>query len=223
MGDIIGDLSSRRGKIQEMRPDKSGSQIVHAEVPLAEMFGYANEEAVGKSITDLIVPNELVEEGKRLTAEAAAGESVRAESLRRHKDGHSLWVAIAATPFRVGDEPARVYAMYHDISARKRAEEDLRALLLVDELTGLPNRRAFITLSEQALKLAMRMERDVLMIFIDVDRLKDINDTWGHLVGDRALIDTARVLRESFREADIVARLGGDEFVALMPCASAID
>jgi diguanylate cyclase (GGDEF)-like protein len=87
---------------------------------------------------------------------------------------------------------------------------------LYDELTGLPNRRAFITLSEQALKLATRMERDVLMIFIDVDQLKHINDTWGHLAGDRALIDTARVLRESCREADIVARLGGDEFVALM-------
>jgi len=106
--------------------------------------------------------------------------------------------------------------MYHDISARKRAEDDLKALLLVDELTGLPNRRAFITLSEQALKLAMRMERDVLMIFIDVDHLKYINDTYGHLAGDRALIDTARVLRESCREADIIARLGGDEFVALM-------
>ena len=62
----------------------------------------------------------------------------------------------------------------------------------------------------------MRMERDVLMIFIDVDHLKYINDTYGHLAGDRALIDTARVLRESCREADIIARLGGDEFVALM-------
>ncbi|HEX9309719.1 MAG TPA: GGDEF domain-containing protein, partial [Gemmatimonadaceae bacterium] len=89
------------------------------------------------------------------------------------------------------------------------------------ELTGLPNRRAFITLSEQALKLAMRMERDVLMIFIDVDHLKYINDTYGHLAGDRALIDTARVLRESCREADIIARLGGDEFVALLTVDSA--
>jgi diguanylate cyclase (GGDEF)-like protein len=106
--------------------------------------------------------------------------------------------------------------MYHDISARKKAEDELKALLLVDQLTGLPNRRAFITLSEQALKQAVRMERDVLMIFIDVDRLKHINDTYGHLAGDRALIDTARVLRESCREADIIARLGGDEFVALM-------
>jgi diguanylate cyclase (GGDEF)-like protein len=106
--------------------------------------------------------------------------------------------------------------MYHDISALKRAEDDLKALLLVDELTGLPNRRAFITLSEQALKQATRLGRDVLMIFIDVDHLKFINDTYGHLAGDRALIDTARVLRESCREADIIARLGGDEFVALL-------
>jgi diguanylate cyclase (GGDEF)-like protein len=111
--------------------------------------------------------------------------------------------------------------MYHDISAQKRAEDDLKALVLVDELTGLPNRRAFITLSEQALKLAMRLERDVLMIFIDVDHLKYINDTHGHLAGDRALIDTARVLKESCREADIIARLGGDEFVALLTVDSA--
>ena len=180
------------------------------------LFGYTDEEAIGQSINDLIVPPELVDDGASLTAKVAAGERVNAESLRRHKDGHSFWVSIAATPFGVGDEPGRVYAMYHDISARKHAEDELHALLLKDELTGLPNRRAFITLSEQALKLAMRMERDVLMIFIDVDHLKHINDTWGHLAGDRALIDTARVLKESCREADIIARLGGDEFVALM-------
>ena len=158
----------------------------------------------------------MVEDAEKLTAQVAAGANVSAESLRRHRDGHTFWVSIAATPLRVSGEPARVYAMYHDISARKRAEEDLRALLLVDELTGLPNRRGFITLSEQALKVATRMHRDVLMIFIDVDHLKHINDTWGHLAGDRALIDTARVLRDSCREADLVARLGGDEFVALM-------
>jgi diguanylate cyclase (GGDEF)-like protein/PAS domain S-box-containing protein len=180
------------------------------------LFGYAEAEAVGASINDLIVPPELVQEGESFTAKVAAGESIRTESLRRHKDGHPFWVAIAATPFHAGDEPARVYAMYHDITARKKAEEELQALLLVDELTGLWNRRAFITLSEQALKQAIRMERDVLMIFIDVDHLKQINDTWGHLAGDRALIDTARVLRDSVREADIIARLGGDEFVALM-------
>ncbi len=180
------------------------------------LFGYSDDEAVGKNINDLIVPKELVEEGEKLTAQVAGGANVSAESLRRHRDGHTFWVSIAATPLHVSGEPTRVYAMYHDISARKRAEDDLHALLLKDELTGLPNRRGFITLSEQALKVATRTQRDVLMIFIDVDHLKHINDTWGHLAGDRALIDTARVLRESCREADLVARLGGDEFVALM-------
>lgn len=190
--------------------------IIRINGQFTSMFGYTENEAVGQNISDLIIPKELAEEGRRLTARVAAGEKLRSEALRRHKDGHSLWVAIVATPFGVADQPGRVYAMYHDISAQKRAEDELKTLLLVDELTGLPNRRAFITLSEQALKLAMRMERDVLMIFIDVDRLKYINDTYGHLAGDRALMDTARVLRESCREADIIARLGGDEFVALL-------
>ena len=180
------------------------------------LFGYTEKEAVGEVINDLIVPEAYAEEGESLGARVATRENVRAESLRRHKDGHTFWVSISATRFSAGDEPGKVYAMYQDISVRKRTEDDLRALLLVDELTGLPNRRAFITLSEQRLKLAIRMERDVLMIFIDVDHLKYINDTYGHLAGDRALIDTARVLKESCREADIIARLGGDEFVALM-------
>ena len=194
--------------------------IIRTNSQFTTMFGYTEDESVGRNINDLIVPPELVVEGKELTTRVAAGEKLRVETLRRHRDGHTFWVAIAATPFGVADQPGRVYAMYHDISAQKRAEDDLKALLLVDELTGLPNRRAFITLSEQALKLAMRMERDVLMIFIDVDHLKYINDTYGHLAGDRALIDTARVLRESCREADIIARLGGDEFVALMTVES---
>lgn len=180
------------------------------------LFGYTSDEVVGRNINEIIVPRELVDEGRDLCARVASGENIRVESVRRHKDGHQIPVALSATPFRVGSEPGKVYAMYHDISVQKRAEEDLRALLLIDELTGLPNRRAFITLSEQALKVATRMYRDVLMIFIDLDDLKSINDTWGHLAGDRALIDAARVLKESFRDADIVARLGGDEFVALL-------
>ena len=191
-------------------------RIIRINGQFTTMFGYTEFEAIGANVNDLIVPKEMVEDGIRLTARVAAGEQLRTEALRRHKDGHTLWVAIAATPFGVADQPGRVYAMYHDISARKHAEDELKQLLLVDQLTGLPNRRAFITLSEQALKLATRQERDVLMIFIDVDHLKHINDTHGHLVGDRALMDTARVLRESCREADLIARLGGDEFVALM-------
>ena len=190
--------------------------IIRINDQFTTMFGYTEDESVGQNINDLIVPDDMVQDAEHLTARVTSGEKLSTEALRRHKSGSTIWVSIAATPFGVADQPGRVYAMYHDISARKAAEDELKTLVMKDELTDLPNRRAFITLSEQALKLARRLERDVLMIFIDVDHLKRINDTHGHLAGDRALIDTAHVLRESCREADIIARLGGDEFVALM-------
>ena len=86
---------------------------------------------------------------------------------------------------------------------------------LIDELTGLYDRRGFLTLGQQQLKLADREKRRIVLIFADFDKLKQINDTFGHPEGDRALIETADVLRETFRESDIVARIGGDEFVVL--------
>ncbi|MDQ6717509.1 MAG: diguanylate cyclase [Gemmatimonadota bacterium] len=191
-------------------------RVLRINSEFTRIFGYGPDEILGRRINDLIVPDELRQEGLDMTMSVASGETLNSESLRRRKDGTTLWVSIVARPFKVGDEPSRVYGMYHDISDRKRAEEELRALSLVDALTGLPNRRAFITLSDQALKWAARIGKEVLLIFIDVDNLKQINDTHGHLAGDRALVDTARVLRETFREADIVARLGGDEFIALI-------
>lgn len=196
-------------------------RVLRINSEFTRIFGYGADEALGRRINDLIVPDELRQEGLDLTAKVASGETLNRESLRRRKDGTTLWVSIVARPFKVADEPSRVYGMYHDISDQKRAEEELRALSLVDSLTGLPNRRAFITLSDQALKWAARIGKEVLLIFIDVDNLKQINDTHGHLAGDRALVDTARVLRETFREADIVARLGGDEFIAMITADNA--
>ncbi len=90
----------------------------------------------------------------------------------------------------------------------------------MDELTGLYNRRGFILLAEQELKLAHRKDRAMLLFFGDVDNLKSINDSLGHAQGDIALKDVADVLKASFREADILARIGGDEFVVLALDAS---
>ena len=92
---------------------------------------------------------------------------------------------------------------------------ELRAMSLVDELTGLHNRRGFLFLAQQHVKIANRTKRGILLLFADLDDMKQINDRLGHHEGDLALIDTASVLKETFREADIVARIGGDEFAVI--------
>jgi diguanylate cyclase (GGDEF)-like protein len=99
--------------------------------------------------------------------------------------------------------------------ALRRNADLLASLSLVDELTGLKNRRGFFELAEQALKVARRERHTLGLFFVDLDGLKQINDTLGHLAGDQALRDTAAVLRRTFRESDIIARFGGDEFIAL--------
>lgn len=98
---------------------------------------------------------------------------------------------------------------------RHRLFSALRSLSLIDDLTGLYNRRGFADLGEQYLKLARRSGRGVTMVFLDLDRFKTINDSLGHHVGDRALLQVADILRATFRRSDIVARLGGDEFGVL--------
>ncbi|MEQ9569028.1 MAG: GGDEF domain-containing response regulator, partial [Longimicrobiales bacterium] len=98
---------------------------------------------------------------------------------------------------------------------RHRLLSALRSLSLIDDLTGLYNRRGFTELGEQYMKLAWRSGRAITLVYLDIDRFKSINDTLGHLVGDRALRRVADILRATFRRSDIVARLGGDEFAVL--------
>ena len=107
-----------------------------------------------------------------------------------------------------------VRAVRHAIE-RHRLFSALRSLSLIDDLTGLYNRRGFSDLGEQYLKLARRSGRGVTMVYLDLDRFKTINDSLGHHVGDRALLKVADILRATFRRSDIIARLGGDEFGVL--------
>lgn len=99
--------------------------------------------------------------------------------------------------------------------ALRRNAELLKSLSLVDELTQLNNRRGFFELARQTLKIAKREHHAMALFFIDLNGLKVVNDTLGHLAGDEALRDAAEILRETFRDSDILARIGGDEFVAL--------
>lgn len=101
------------------------------------------------------------------------------------------------------------------LSARWRDLARLRSLALTDDLTGLYNRRGFLFMASQQIKLACRMNQSLLLFFMDVDNFKVINDNLGHLRGDAFLICCSHVLKETFRETDIISRLGGDEFAVL--------
>jgi diguanylate cyclase (GGDEF)-like protein/PAS domain S-box-containing protein len=126
------------------------------------------------------------------------------------------WYNITVDP--ILDEGGNLKGAVHvisDITQNKHAEEELRAMSLRDELTGLLNRRGFLTLAEQQLRLVQRMKKRLILLFIDLDRMKWINDTLGHPEGDLALKNTGIILKKTFRESDLIARVGGDEFVVV--------
>jgi GGDEF domain-containing protein len=101
------------------------------------------------------------------------------------------------------------------LSMRSRFLDRLRSFALTDDLTGLYNRRGFLILGLQNLKLASRTGYSLLLFFVDIDQFKRVNDCLGHLEGDAFLICCAEVLKSTFRDSDIIARIGGDEFVIL--------
>jgi two-component system cell cycle response regulator len=116
------------------------------------------------------------------------------------------------------DRAVLVRALRYSIE-RHRLQRNLQNLSLMDDLTGLYNRRGFMALAEQHLRMIQR-KGAALIVYLDLDDLKRINDSYGHLEGNRALIVTANVLRACFRQSDILARLGGDEFCVLMTDAA---
>ena len=108
------------------------------------------------------------------------------------------------------------------VSGHRNSERELRSLsvemeqlALTDELTGLRNRRGFLVLADQALRMARRTRARCALVFMDLDGLKRVNDTRGHAAGDTLIADAAKVLDHVFRESDVVARVGGDEFAVL--------
>jgi len=104
---------------------------------------------------------------------------------------------------------------FRDISEKKVMEKELHHMAVTDKLTGLYNRTGFFALAEQHLAIAEREGKSLCLIYIDLDGMKYINDTFGHKEGDKAIVSTSKILKKTFRESDIIARIGGDEFVIL--------
>jgi diguanylate cyclase (GGDEF)-like protein len=133
-----------------------------------------------------------------------------------HRFGQIVWALNSVSLLRNSDnQPAHFIFQIQDITERKRAEAALQSLSLVDELTGLYNRRGFLAVTEQHLAAIRHNKKVPVVLYADLDGLKDINDSLGHHEGDRALVKAAEIFKETFRSSDILARLGGDEFVVL--------
>jgi diguanylate cyclase (GGDEF)-like protein len=144
----------------------------------------------------------------------------RLEVEGRRRDGSEFPVELTIWALGSGTD-VTFNAVLHDVSERRRAEEELWELALVDDLTGLHNRRAFMLLADQAIKAAVRGQRPIIGVFVDVDHLKAINDNYGHAAGDQALRLVADALRGACRASDVVGRLSGDEFAILLTEATA--
>jgi len=183
------------------------------------IFGYTLDEAIGKELHTLLVPQKYYQSStkgldhfKKTGEGSAVGKTLELSALR--KDGTEFPVELSLSAVYLQNRWSAI-GILRDITDRKQLEEKLQVISLTDELTGLYNRRGFITLSEQQLKMAERTKKDMLLFFADLDKMKQINDTLGHQEGDKALFEIATILKEVFRESDIIGRMGGDEFAIL--------
>jgi diguanylate cyclase (GGDEF)-like protein/PAS domain S-box-containing protein len=132
------------------------------------------------------------------------------------KDGGRIIVETSVAPIKdASGQLVGFRGVTHDVTVRKQMEEEIKRLSITDPLTDLYNRRGFMTLAEQQLKISERIKRGLILVFADLDDLKIINDTLGHRKGDDALVEAADIFREVFRQSDVLARMGGDEFAIL--------
>lgn len=182
------------------------------------IFGHAAQEMVGKNF-DALIPKRFQRAHREGMARVATGGEAKligttVELAGVRKSGSEFPIELSLSTSRTRDGVGFI-AIIRDITERKELETLLRSLATMDELTGLHNRRGFLTLAPQYLKLADRRKRAALFVFADLDGLKSINDTFGHQAGDQALCEVARVLKQTFRESDLLGRLGGDEFAVL--------
>ena len=194
--------------------DSEGS-ILDLNPQFTNLFGYELSEIKGKDINELLVPKDRIEEGRRLDIVALKEGYINFEGERLRKDGSKVQVLISGSPLIYRGREIGVIGTYFDISEIKKAHEKITFYATHDTLTGLPNRHLLTDRFSVARARAKRNNSKIGVFFIDVNRFKDINDTYGHNIGDIILTEIAARLSSIFRYSDTVVRFGGDEFIII--------
>jgi diguanylate cyclase (GGDEF)-like protein/PAS domain S-box-containing protein len=194
-----------------------GDQILQANREFVRLFEYPAEECVGADIHDLIVPEGRQHECEMLLHTVANQGRAEIETVRRTRGGEDLDVSIVVTQVRLGADTMGTLVAYRDIGPQKEAAARLQHSALHDSLTGLANRALFLDrLTLMLARLDRRPDRNFAVVFLDLDRFKQVNDCHGHAAGDALLLATAERLRAGLRPQDTIARFGGDEFALLL-------
>jgi len=203
-------------------------RFIEANSALARMLGYKNPRSLfDHRAVDFYVH---AEDRHRHIAKLSERSTDFREFELRRADGRKFWARDYCRSIkRPGGAVEYFDGILIDITERKTAErrlelalrklqlsnEKLEGLSQSDHLTGLNNRRGFFSFGLQQIKIAKRMKKDNYLVFLDIDNLKEVNDTLGHAVGDLLLQGVAAVLRSTLRESDVIGRIGGDEFAVL--------
>ena len=192
-------------------------QFSYLSPSFSRILGWVPSDFDARPAADLLHPSDLASLRVQAAKLAeASGESIRSEIRLQHADGSLHW--FEATVVNHLDDPniGGIVANLHEITDRKVLEEELRHQAFHDSLTALANRALFTDRIEHALVRQGRTLEPVAVLLVDVDDFKAVNDSLGHGVGDRLLVEIAKKLRQAVRASDTVARLGGDEFAVLL-------
>ena len=189
-------------------------QVLKINKKFESLFGFKESELINKNLDDFILPDELFETGKEYTEKVKQGEKVEGESIRKTKNGAKIYVSLQGFPIKLANGQIGIYALYKDITERKKREKQIEFLSFHDEMTALYNRRYF---ENELKRLESSRKYPITIVIGDLDGLKIVNDNYGHKMGDDYIIKAADILKSTARTEDIIARIGGDEFAIILP------
>lgn len=197
---------------------RSDGTICFVNAAFEKTTGYALQQALGKNPNILHSGKHTASFYQDMWQSITQHGHWRGEIWNRRANGeiYPEWMSIS-TVFDAHNKPAYYVGVFSDITTQENMRQRLHKLAYYDGVTDLPNRHLFMDRLSQAIADSRRNTRKFALLFIDLDRFKNINDTLGHSTGDRLLIEVSQRLSANLREVDTVARMGGDEFMVLLP------